>query len=49
MLVGLAEMLKLGGLNGLNLANLTLAGAEVPSTYKKSRVGLGPVALMFNP
>ncbi len=28
--VGLAEMLKLGGLNGLSLANLMVAGEEVP-------------------
>ncbi len=39
----------LGGLNGLSLANLMTAGAEVPDAYKKSRVGLVPVALMFNP
>ncbi len=29
---GLAVMLKLGGLAGLSLANLTCVGAEVPST-----------------
>ncbi len=38
-----------GGLNGLSRTNLTIAGDEVPDTYKRSRVGLVPVALMFNP
>ncbi len=47
--VGLAETLKLGGLSGLSLVNLTLVGDEVPWRYRRSRVGLVPVALAFNP
>ncbi len=47
--VGLAEALKLGGLNGLSLVNLRLVGDEVPWTYRRSRVGLVPVALTFTP
>ncbi len=47
--VGLAETPKLGGLNGLSLANLMVAGDKVPDAYSRSRVGLLPVALMFSP
>lgn len=42
---GLAEALKSGGLNGRRLANLTLEGAEAPSTYNRSSVELVPVGL----
>ncbi len=44
-LAGLAATLKLGGLNGRRLVNLTIAGVEVPSAYNRSSVGLDPVGL----
>ncbi len=44
---GLAVKLKLGGLKGRRLVNLTVTGAEVPSAYNKSSVGLIPVGLRF--
>src|SRR6058998_213871 len=43
--VGLAVMLKFGGLGGVSLMNLTFAGAVVPSAYSRSIVGLVPVGL----
>ena len=48
-LVGFEEMLKFGGLKGESRVNLMVAGEEVPWAYSMSRVGLAPVARMFNP
>jgi hypothetical protein len=43
--VGLAETLKLDGLDGRKLANLIAEGEEVPVAYNRSIVGLAPVGL----
>lgn len=46
--VGLAETLKLDGLDGRRLVNLTVEGEEVPVAYNRSIVGLVPVGLRLS-
>ena len=46
--VGLAETLKLGGLDGRTLVNLIVEGEEVPVAYNRSIVGLVPVGLRLS-
>jgi hypothetical protein len=48
IVVGLAEMLKLGGLDGRTLVNLIVEGEEVPVAYNRSIVGLVPVGLRLS-
>ena len=48
MVGGLAEMLKLDGLDGGRLANLIVEGEEVPTAYIRSIVGLAPVGLRLS-
>ena len=47
-MVGLAETLKLDGLDGRTLVNLMVEGEEVPVAYNRSIVGLVPVGLRLN-
>ena len=46
--VGLAETLKLGGLDGRTLVNLIVEGEEVPVAYNRSIVGLVRVGLRLS-
>ncbi len=48
-IVGLADMLKLGGPGGLSLADLISVGAAMPSTYSRSMVSPAPVGRMVSP
>ncbi len=47
-MVGLAETLKLDGLEGRTLVNLIVEGDEVPAAYNRSIVGLMPVGLRLS-
>ncbi len=47
-MVGLAETLKLDGLEGRTLVNLIVEGDEVPVAYNRSIVGLVPVGLRLS-
>ncbi len=47
-MVGLAERLKLDGLDGRRLVNLIEEGEEVPVAYNRSIVGLAPVGLRLS-
>jgi hypothetical protein len=48
MIVGLAETLKPGGLDGRRLVNLIVEGEDVPMAYNRSIVGLVPVGLRLS-
>jgi hypothetical protein len=48
-IVGLVDMVKLGGPGGLSLADLMNVGAAIPSTYSKSNVSPVPVGRTVNP
>jgi len=48
IVVGLAETLKLDGLDGRTLVNLMVEGEEVPVAYNRSIVGLVPVGLRLS-
>ncbi len=47
-MVGLAETLKLDGLEGRTLVNLIVEGEEIPVAYNRSIVGLVPVGLRLS-